>query len=112
MQYLIKIIITTVLVIAISETARRNQSIGALLASLPVTSLLAICWFFYETRHSEQTADLCIQILYMVLPSLIFFIVLPFMLYRGLSFPVSLCSACILTAGGYLLLLKSGLATL
>jgi len=109
MQYLLKIIITTTLVIAISEAAKRNQSMGALLASLPLTSLLAITWFYHETGNVNKTADLCMQILYMVLPSLIFFAVLPAMLYRGFAFSIAMTSASLLTASGYLIFLKLGL---
>ncbi|MBU1108226.1 MAG: DUF3147 family protein [Candidatus Riflebacteria bacterium] len=90
MQYFIKIVITVLLVVGISEASKRNQYAGAILASLPITSILAISWFYYETGSKEQTAQLTSSIMLMVLPSLAFFAVLPYLLKKELSFPAAL----------------------
>lgn len=106
MQYLVKIIITTILVIAISEAAKRNQAAGAILASLPTTSIIALAWFFHETRDKIATASLASDIFFMVVPSLAFFIAFPLLLRRDFSFSVSLLSSSVLTAGCYFAFIK------
>ena len=90
MQYIVKIIITALLVVGISEASKRNQYAGAILASLPVTSILAISWFYYETGSKEQTAQLTTSIMFMLPPSLAFFVVLPWLLKREISFATAI----------------------
>lgn len=93
MQYLIKIVITVFIVVAVSESAKHSKVWGAIIASLPLTSVLAISWLYYDTGDKAITADLAGSILFMVLPSLVFFIVLPFLLRRDCGFAISLTSA-------------------
>ena len=106
MQYFIKILVTTVMVILISEAAKRNQMAGAMLAALPTTSIIAITWYYYDTANKAQTAGLVENIFYMVLPSLIFFIILPYMLRRDYSFAASIGVSSAATAGVYLIFIK------
>lgn len=49
-QYIIKVLITTALVVAVSEVAKRSTLIGGLVASLPVLSLLAMIWLYIDTK--------------------------------------------------------------
>ncbi len=91
--------------VAISELAKRSTVLGAVLASLPLTSLLAIVWLYGETRDTARVADLASSILWLVLPSLVFFLVLPVLLRRGLAFAPSLAAATALTAVSYCLML-------
>ncbi len=106
MQYFIKILVTTVLVILISEVAKRNQSAGALLASIPTTSIIALTWYYYETGSKTQTAALASDIFLMVVPSLAFFVVLPLMLRRDFSYSMSLAGSSAVTATCYFAFLK------
>ena len=48
--YLLKIIVTTGLIVIISEIAKRSSLIGAILASIPLVSVLAMLWLYVETR--------------------------------------------------------------
>ena len=106
MQYVIKIIVTALLVVGISEAAKRNQYAGAILASLPITSILALTWLFYETGSKEQTAQLANNIMMMVLPSLAFFISLAILLKKDLSYPAALGISSGVTFVSYILFFK------
>lgn len=97
----VKVLATSILVVAIAEISKRSSLLGALLASLPLTSLLAIVWLYADTRDTAKVADLSLSILWLVLPSLIFFIALPLLLRRGHAFVPSLALAMALTAAGY-----------
>ena len=61
---------TAVLVVAISEVAKRSSLLGAVLASIPLTSVLAMIWLYADTGDAEKVADLATGIFWLVLPSL------------------------------------------
>lgn len=107
LQNLIKVIITSVLVVAVSEAGKRSTLLGAILASLPLTSVLAMAWLYYDTRDAEKVAALASSIFWLVLPSLVLFIALPILLRKGLPFAPSLLIGIALTAMSYFLMVKA-----
>jgi hypothetical protein len=98
MQYFIKIIVTALLITGISELAKRFTSVAAVLASLPLTSILAFIWLYRDTKDKQKVIDLSYGIFWMVLPSLLFFIVLPLLLKKGMGFGWAMISSCIIMA--------------
>lgn len=95
---IIKLLITSILIVTISEVARRYSVFASILASLPLTSLLAIIWLYLDTKNAEKVSELTWGILWMVIPSLSFFIILPLLLKTKLSFGLSLFLSCIATS--------------
>ena len=57
-QILIKYAISAGIIVAVSEISKRTTLIGALLASLPLTSVLAFIWLYADTRDATQIAGL------------------------------------------------------
>ncbi|MBL0162524.1 MAG: DUF3147 family protein [Xanthomonadales bacterium] len=100
-QYSAKILITVVLVIAVSEVGRRSSFWGAILASLPVTSLLAFVWLYTGVGDVEAVAKLSHSIFWLVLASLPLFLILPVLLRRGITFWAALAIACCVTVVAY-----------
>ncbi|MBK5276108.1 MAG: DUF3147 family protein [Desulfuromonadales bacterium] len=93
--YLIKIAVTSALIVAISEISKRSSFVGALLASLPIISVFAILWLYIDTKDITKVSVLSTNIFWLVLPSLVLFITLPLLLKHGHNFYVSICiSAC------------------
>src|SRR5688500_7530320 len=82
-QYIVKVLITTVLVVAVSEVAKRSTLMGGLLASLPVVSLLALIWLYVDTQDTGKVAALSMRIFWLVLPSLVLFLTLPPLLLKA-----------------------------
>ena len=105
-QYAIKILLTSVIVVAISELAKRESFWGALLASLPLTSLLAFVWLYVETGDVNKVAGLSQGIFWLVIPSLPLFLILPWLLRVGWDFWVSLAVASATTAMAYLVTVR------
>ncbi|SRR5258706_16209503 len=103
--YLFKLLISALLIVAISEIAKRSTFAGAILASLPLTSVLAFVWLYVESGSAEKIPALSIGIFWLVIPSLILFILLPFLLRWGLGFWPSLLGSMAATAAGYGLML-------
>ena len=102
MQYFIKILLTAVLVVAVSETAKKSSALGAIIASLPLTSVLAFVWLYGETGDAAKVGALAGSIFWYVLPSLVLFIALPVLIGRGFGFWPSLGAGCGLTFLAYL----------
>ena len=100
MNFLIKVLIPALVIAGGATLARRYTIAAALLASLPLTSLLAIIWLYADTRDTGKVITLTYSILWAVLPSLLFFIALPLFL-RILSFVPALLAACAVTVAGY-----------
>jgi hypothetical protein len=105
LYYIIKIAISAAVIVAVSEIAKRHSGVAALLAALPLTSLLAFIWLHLEGATATAIGELSTQIFWLVLPSLVLFIVLPVLLRLGLNFWLSLALACSATVGCYLLML-------
>jgi hypothetical protein len=93
-------LLSGVVVALASEAARRSSLLGAVLISLPLTSILAVIWLYRDTRDNGEVADLSWSILWVIVPSLVFFVVLPLAL-RATSFWASLALACAATALAY-----------
>ncbi|MGL4395679.1 MAG: DUF3147 family protein [Hyphomicrobium sp.] len=102
LQLSLKVAITAIVVVAISELAKRSSALGALLASLPLTSLLAFLWLYGETGDAAKVADLARSIFWYVLPSLVLFVALPLLIAQGVGFWPSLVVSCALTFLAYL----------
>ena len=100
-QYFANVLLTATVVVAVSELSRRTTFWGAVLASLPLTSLLAFIWLYVETGSPQRVADLAQGIFWLVLPSRTLFIVLPLLLRGGLGFWLSLGVSCAATAAAY-----------
>ena len=91
MLYLvIKAALSGVIVAAVSEIARRYPGWGGLVASLPLTSLLAVMWLWRDSGDSERVAQLAASTFWFVLPSLPIFLVLQWLLRSGLGFWTSI----------------------
>ena len=105
LYYALKVTISALLIVTISEIAKRSTGFAALVASLPLTSLLAFVWLYMETSSSEPIAELSSQIFWLVLPSLLLFLLLPLLLRHGLNFWASLGLSVAVTAGCYVALL-------
>ena len=98
MLYLVlKALLSGVIIMAVSEIAKRSPAFGALVASLPLVSLLAIMWLWRDTADTKRIADHAEATFWYVLPSLPMFLALPAMLRGGVPFWWALLSSCALT---------------
>ncbi len=105
LYYALKVGISALLIVAISEVAKRSSGVAALLAALPLTSLLAFIWMHLEGAESLRIAELSGQIFWLVLPSLLLFLLLPLLLKQGMGFWQSLALSVAVTVGCYLVML-------
>jgi hypothetical protein len=103
MLYLaVKALISGAIVMLVSEVARRNPALGALIVSLPLVSILAMIWLYQETHDTGRVAEQSQATFWYVLPSLPLFLLLPVLLRSGLAFYPSLAICVAMTALLYL----------
>ena len=100
----IKVIITSIIVVIISEISKKAPMVGGVIASLPVISILAMIWLYVDTQKIESISTLSISTFWMVIPSLSLFISLPLLLKSNLNFFLSLFLSCLVMATFYLLM--------
>lgn len=101
MYTIFKIILTAMIIVGISEIAKRSTLIAGIVASIPLTSLLALTWLYFDTQSSSTVMDLSRNILLMIPPSLTFFIALNSLLGWNTAFTLSLLISIVLTAVVY-----------
>ena len=99
--YLVKIIVTTALVILISEVSERSTLVGGVLASVPIVSVMAMIWLYFDTGDVLRVASLATSIFWLVIPSLALFVVLAALIRSGVTFPVSLIASVVVTVACY-----------
>lgn len=102
-QYIIKTLLSLVVIVSVSEIAKRSSLIGGILVSLPLVSLLAIIWLWIDTKSKIKVAELSHSIFWLVIPSLVLFISLP-MLLKKLDFGWAMLISCSLTVIAYYLM--------
>jgi hypothetical protein len=86
LYYIIKVLVSSALIVLITEIAKRNGTIAGLIASIPLVSLLAIIWLYLDTKDIVRVRELSISIFWLVLPSLAFFLLLPYLLRKNVQF--------------------------
>src|SRR4051812_7350602 len=89
--FLIKVLVSALLIAGISELSKRSTLAGGLLASLPLVSLLSFIWIYVETRDTAKIASLSWSVFWLVIPSLGLFVALPLLLQKWrFPFPAAL----------------------
>lgn len=107
MYLVLKFGLSAALIVAVSEIAKRSSLMGALVASLPLTSILAMVWLYAETGDVARVTALSSGIFWLVLPSLVLFLSLPILMRAGIGFYLSLALSIGLTAVSYVAMLEA-----
>ncbi len=101
MYLIIKTLISAIIIVAVSEIAKRYTWTAAIIVSLPLTSLLAFVWLYWDTKDTQKVIELSYSTIIMSLPSFVFFITLPLLLKFKQNFIFSIILSIISTAIAY-----------
>jgi hypothetical protein len=93
----IKALISGVLIAIASTLAKRYPGFGALIASLPLVSVMGMMWLWWEKPDAANMAAHASATFWYVLPSLPMFLLIPALLRHDVPFWVSLAIGCALT---------------
>ena len=99
--YITKLIITTFLIVLISEISKRSSLAGALLAAIPLVSILAMTWMYVDTNSSDKAVEFSQNIVWLIAPSMTLFIAFPILIKKGFSFYPSMFISIVLTVFAY-----------
>jgi hypothetical protein len=97
----IKAALSGIIIAIVSEVAKRYPGFGALIASLPLVSLLGAIWLWHDKPDTGNMASHLEATFWFVLPSLPMFLLMPCLLRLGVSFWLSLVIGCALTIALY-----------
>jgi hypothetical protein len=98
---LLKAALSGIIIAIVSEVARRAPGLGALIASLPLISVLGMIWLWRDTGDPVRMAEHAFATFWFVLPSLPMFLLIPWLMGRGTGFWPALAAGCVLTVGLY-----------
>jgi len=102
MWFIVKAALSGLIVAVVSTIAKRYPGFGALIASLPLVSVLGMLWLWHDKPDAENMAAHAQATFWFVLPSLPMFLLIPAMLRGGWSFWTALLAGCVLTIALYL----------
>lgn len=105
---LAKALLSGALIVAIAEIGKRLPAMGALVASLPLVSVLGMLLLWRERPDAENMAVHAEATFWYVLPSLPMFLAIPAMLRAGVPFWLALLAGCALTVVLYLAMMQLG----
>jgi hypothetical protein len=101
MYFITKAALSGLIIALVSEVAKRSPSLGALIASLPLISILAMIWLWRDTGDTVRLAAHAQATFWYVIPSLPMFLLMPALLRHGVSFWAALAAGCVLTVALY-----------
>ncbi len=99
--FIVRAVLSGLLVAAIAMVARRSPTLGGLIASLPLVSLLGAIWLWHDSGDRAAVASYIGSTLWYILPSIPMFIVIPIMLRHQFGFWVSMVTGMLLTMALY-----------
>jgi F0F1-type ATP synthase assembly protein I len=93
---IIKYLLTSAVVVGVSEFAKRSDRLGGLIAALPMVTVLALIWLHIENQPQEKIANHAWYTFWYVVPTLPMFLAFPVLLPR-IGFWPALLACVVLT---------------
>ncbi len=90
MQFIIKVILSGLIIAGVSELAKKNTAIAAIVIALPIMTIISMIWIYMDTKDLAKISAFSINILLAVIPTLLFFILIPLFIRLFNNFFLSL----------------------
>jgi hypothetical protein len=101
LSLLAKAALSGAIIVAIAEIGKRAPTMAALVASLPLVSVLGMMLLWHGRPDAENMAAHAQATFWYVIPSLPMFLLMPYLLRHGAGFWLSLGLGCALTMALY-----------
>jgi len=103
LEWLGKGVLSGAIVVIASEIAKKSSIFGALIVSLPIVSILSLFWLYNDTKDTSKVADFAEGILWLVIPAISLFVILPYLLRRDWSFGAAMAVGIFCTIIAYVI---------
>ena len=80
--YITKILFTSVIIVLITEIAKKSDKFGGLVAALPLTTILVIFWMYFEGFSNEKISKHMLYTAFFVIPTLPMFLIFPLLIAK------------------------------
>jgi len=108
LQLIAKVVLAGVLIVAIAEIGKRLPTLGALVGSLPLVTVLGMVFLWQARPDAENMAAYSAATFWYVLPSLPMFPLVAVLLRHGAPFWLALAAGCALTVVLYVAMSQFG----
>lgn len=98
-----KYALTALVIVIVSEIAKRSDRLGALIASLPLVTVMVMIWLHAEKQPAAKIANHAYYTFWYVIPTLPMFLLMPWMMRKGFGFWPALGAGCLLTLASFAL---------
>ena len=80
--YIFKVVITGIIVVIITEIAKFNLKLAALITAMPIVTLLCIFWMYYEGMEKKEISEYVFSTLKYLIPTIPMFVLFPILIER------------------------------
>ena len=99
-----KYAITSLIIVVVSEVAKRSDKVGALISSLPFVTVIVMIWLYLEKQGNAKIGNHAYYTFWYVLPTLPMFLVMPWLMAKGFNFWFSLAICVVVTFACFVLI--------
>jgi hypothetical protein len=92
-----KYAVTAFVIVLVSELAKRSDRMGALVSSLPFVTIMVLVWLYLEKQGASKLSNHAFYTFWYVIPTLPMFLLMPWLLNKGVNFWWSLLWCALLT---------------
>ena len=92
-----KYAVTAFVIVLVSELAKRSDRLGALISSLPFVTIMVLVWLHLEKQGTSKLSNHAFYTFWYVIPTLPMFLLMPWLLHKGVGFWWSLVWCALLT---------------
>ncbi|MBI4432986.1 MAG: DUF3147 family protein [Candidatus Omnitrophica bacterium] len=100
---IIKYALTSLVIVLVSEVAKRSDKAGALISSLPFVTIMVMIWLYFEKQGNLKIGNHAYYTFWYVLPTLPMFLVMPWLMAKGVHFWTSLIVGILVTFACFIL---------
>ena len=97
-----KYAITAFVIVVVSEVAKRSDKMGALISSLPFVTIMVMIWLYVEKQGSQKIGNHAYYTFWYVVPTLPMFLIMPWLMTKGVNFWLSLGVCALVTVGCFI----------
>lgn len=98
MLYVLKTLLSALMIVLATELSKRSTALAAILLSLPLVSVLAFIWMYVESGDTDRIARVAQETFWYVLPTLPMFLLMSYLLRNGYGFFLTLAVSVVVTA--------------